>query len=50
MGEEKRLLKVTYPSSLREVNQYLHRHGMSRDMKVVKGRGYYYFFGGDASS
>ena len=34
---------------MRQVNRYLHQHGVPKDVELVRGRGYYYFVGGDTA-
>ena len=38
-----------HPKSTAQVNQYLHSHGVPKDVKLVRGKGYFYFDGGDTS-
>lgn len=35
--------------SLRQVNQYLWKHGMPKDIELNKGKGFFYLSGGDAA-
>jgi len=42
-------IAVDYPKSVRDVNRFLWKNGMPKDVQLRKGRGYYYFSGGDTA-
>lgn len=43
----KQLKEAKYPKSIKDVNDMLRKKGVKE--KLTKGRGYYYFYGGDAA-
>lgn len=41
--------KNDHPKSTIQVNKYLHSRGVPEDVKLIKGKGYFYFDGGNTS-